>query len=572
MGPECQSNEYNTKDCDLKGTRSGADAPSVAVPVYAVDEVSPLLLELARAYRARRYYPPRESASRHALRRTARIWAGALERGRLRLEVRGGLLALADGPVVRGPGIDELAGELARRGVLGISFSQGLREGEIEALIDTLGDPGREAAASKTFAELLREAGAHSLAVEIRQGPRAAETPPRDPLPLRESSPRAPAPEPRLASSEDSPTDDLFDLAFQAAETPDKLGSRASHPSPPSELVQRLQELDGCDDPALYASTVVRVAESAERLVHRGQPGVAYEALLLLAQHTSNRDRSPSMHEAAREQVRRLLSKDALLQVVLEQMSTDTAAANVKAAELLLLCGRGAVSELLEAHSRANARTRERINAALVAMGDVAFPVLIEDLSSSQPTRVRRSARILGDMQHPRGVEFLVAHLRDGERAICKEAATALTRIGTRRAIDGLLEVLSERDDGRAQIAAAALGATRSEGAGEALTAIAESGSRRCDPLRREAIRSLGRMQRRDAVPMLEKLLRKRGFLHRKQRRQLGMAAVHALRRIGGEAAFCALQDASIRGDAALRHHCAEALRLMGRLGSSGGS
>ncbi|MFQ5699560.1 MAG: HEAT repeat domain-containing protein [Myxococcota bacterium] len=557
----------------------------MSVPVYAAEEVSPLLLELARAYRARRHYSRGEEPLRHALGHTARIWKGALGRGTLRLEVRGGLLALPGGPVIRGPGIDELGRELARRGVLRLAFTPDLGEDGIEALIEALCDSGAEGAALETFARRVGQTGGLGITLESRPAAPTRDTPPpvssqtgerAAPAPPGERRPERPASgphrEPGIDSPDELPDDDLFDLTFSGFEPPRPLTSSSADPSSPSELVQRLQELEACSDPALYASGVARVAESAEKLIHRGQPGMAYDALVVLAQDASNRSRAPSMREAARERVRRLLSNDVLLQVVLEQMATDSAVANVKAAEILLLCGRGVVCELLDAHGRATTATRERINAALVAMGDVAFPVLVEELSSSQPLRVRRAARILGDMQHPRGVEFLVAHLRDAERSVCKEAAMALTRIGTRRAIDGLLEVLGGSDDERAQIAAAALGATRSDRAGKALTAIAESGSRRSDPLRREAIRSLGRMQWSQAVPVLERLLRKRGLLGRKRRRELGMAALHALRRIGGEAAFCALQDASVRGDATLRRHCAEALRLMGRMSTGGDS
>src|SRR5262245_40300821 len=76
--------------------------------------VSPLLLELTRALRARRLYPSANPALDEILGQAGAIWASALARSPvLRLSVHADGFSIASGERVMGPSLAELASELA---------------------------------------------------------------------------------------------------------------------------------------------------------------------------------------------------------------------------------------------------------------------------------------------------------------------------------------------------------------------------------------------------------------------------------------------------------------------------
>jgi HEAT repeat protein len=97
----------------------------------------------------------------------------------------------------------------------------------------------------------------------------------------------------------------------------------------------------------------------------------------------------------------------------------------------------------------------------------------------------------------------------------------------------------------------------------QALVGVIESSGRRSLQLRREAVRSLGRIGRSEAAGALAQVLQRRAWFRRKHNRLLRVAAAHALGRIGGPDAFGYLDEHSRHGDPAVRQACSEALRLL---------
>src|SRR5258706_7996883 len=83
----------------------------------SADDLAPLVLELARAARARRVHPVGHPVVVDALQRGTAVWrplAGADGEGTL--DVRDTGLSIAEGARPAGPGATELAGELRARG------------------------------------------------------------------------------------------------------------------------------------------------------------------------------------------------------------------------------------------------------------------------------------------------------------------------------------------------------------------------------------------------------------------------------------------------------------------------
>jgi HEAT repeat protein len=218
------------------------------------------------------------------------------------------------------------------------------------------------------------------------------------------------------------------------------------------------------------------------------------------------------------------------------------------------------VPRLLERVATASGEVRQQAAAVLVAMAEHAFPLLVEELTSGDPVRVKRAARLLGEMQHPRGVEFVVAHLSYPDGLVQKEVARALVRIGTDQAIGALVAAL-DGEDSTAEIAAAALGGSESRLALAALLRVSDPRARHAPLVRREAIRGLGRLQRLEAVPVLSAVLRRRSLLGRRRNRMLRVVAAQALGRIGSPEATRLLESFARGGDPAVQKACADSLR-----------
>jgi HEAT repeat protein len=551
------------------------------------DQVAPLLLELARAFRARQFYPATHPALREVLERTGSVWTEALgEIGELHLELRQGLFTIEGGAAVQGPGIDEVAQELGRRRAKRLRIHPGVSPPELEALVDALSGCEPSETDADGLEATLERAGVRRITTrEIDLADRLARPGARE-----ERERPVPAP-PEPGGSElpeesreragggieaDGAPSGVRDLSQQLAEPP-------GAPAPGSEQAESgprdagagdeggpmagiLEELEACDEPGSYNSVALRLLDCAERLMLERDYSAVYRGALAFARHVLDTgSRPPLFREIARDRLGQLLRSDEMLAFVLEGTGSASAIGNLKATEVLLCVGAPIVPRLLEVHTTSDTDIRSHISSVLIVMGDVAFPVLVEELGSGNGARLRRAARILGEMQHPRGVEFLAEHLRNPDAHVKKEVAMALTRIGTKRAFEHLMRAL-QGDAATAQIAAASLGNVRGDATLSALISVVEPGGERPDELRREAIRSLGRIGRREATPTLSRVLERTRWVGRKRNRALRVAAAHALGRIGGPEAEAALARYARRGDPPVRRACGEALQLLTRM------
>jgi HEAT repeat protein len=96
-----------------------------------------------------------------------------------------------------------------------------------------------------------------------------------------------------------------------------------------------------------------------------------------------------------------------------------------------------------------------------------------------------------------------------------------------------------------------------------ALTGVISDDATVSEELRLEAIRGLGRISSELAVPALGELLERKPFFGKKKRRDLRVAAAHALGQIGGESAYMAVQPHTGDSDAEVSKACRQALRQM---------
>ena len=184
------------------------------------EDLAPLVLELARALRARHVHPSGHPVVADSIRRAAAIWRVLAEGSdELGFAVKGEALARANGAALTCVGALELALELSTRGARGLVLRGPAEVRDLELLIETLAREPADLAAAGGAAAALKAAGA--LAVELvgtAPAPAPAPTPKSD----------APPPAPARPVANDP-------LAQQVA-----------------ELVRLLGELERCDDVGGY--------------------------------------------------------------------------------------------------------------------------------------------------------------------------------------------------------------------------------------------------------------------------------------------------------------------------------
>lgn len=533
----------------------------------------PLLLEIARARRTREFYSNDHPTLRDALTRLTRMCRGALtgvDEIELKLEDGGFNLMGASG--LTGPGIDELAAELANRGIRRLRFGSEFEPTEMAVLVDALAASPTE---TGDLEQYLWRSGVRNITTTLRSFHELRER--GTPSAPQEVGPTEAAEDVRL---EDDETPTAIDGLITDDETPTPLAAptqiaRAEDVvEEPVEdgpyLLRVLAELEGCEDLGTYKELADRIQECSGLLLASQNFFDAYRAALVFTRHSGDlRGQPPEIRDEARARVQLLLESDEFLGFVVELAAADEGLTCVQATQVLVTCGAPIVPRLLDLHVMSDEATRRAAASVLIAMGDEALAGIAEELSSPILERARRAARLLGDLQHPRAVEHLDTALRSDENpGIRLQAARALVRIGSERAIDALLTAL-EADVECAELAARCLGHARDPRVTGALIATIYEHSGHPDAVRRQAIQSLGKLGGDEALDALRALLEQRSLLKRRRVRSLRIAAAQAIARIGSGPARVALEANARQGDTAVRRACHSALKQLDHASSS---
>jgi hypothetical protein len=535
------------------------------------ETISPLLLELARALRARQFYPPTHPALRDTLERATAVWRDGLGQVQeLHLELRNGVLVLPDGTPTRGPAIDEIAKALRLRRVRTLRIHRDLEARELLALIDALAESADVQEASGGLEQALSRAGVrHITTSEIefgehfaraRKGAGAGEEEepegeeeepegecgegevPQEP-PVREAPPVLDPTPPETPST-----------------SPEKLRSESI-----SELIKLLAELEKCDELSQYQALANRIEERVAAMTEAKNVVDGYRAVLVCCRHASDvGGRSAEIRADAQDRLQRLVENQGMLDLVIDHACSGAGLSSVQATQALICLGASVVPYLLERHERASAVLQSQLTAVLIAMGETAFPVILEQLETATPDRVRRAARLLGRMQHPGAADFLLKKLLEPDEELQREAARALARIGTDRAVQGLLQASRTLPE-LTSVVTACLGETRSEAAVPVLAQILDPSHKYPEHEQREAIHSLGRIRNPNALRPLKQVMERRSFFRRRRNRMLRIAAARAIGRIGGKDASALLAAYTEGGDPAVRKACRESLERMAR-------
>ncbi|MCP4004031.1 MAG: HEAT repeat domain-containing protein [bacterium] len=501
------------------------------------ESVSPLLLELARSVRAREFYPRTHPAMRDALEHMTGLWLAALvHMNGIDLSFRQASFVLSKGGEMRGPGIDDLAGALLVRRVRRLRVLPELEAGELAALVEVLVMDPESLLAIGGFQQGLEDAGVFNVTtLEPKPDEGIALASPVRAEPTTESEPaEKAAPVETPVSSDDTVM-----------------------------LVRQLAEIEICEDPLEYAKRAAEIGSTVAAMLRHGDRIDAYRSMLVFARHADGRLHKNEIRREAAERLRALARDPSLMEFLLGQACATSGLTSVQATQALMCIGPSAVPHLLRRLNQVGSNTQGQTTAVLIAMGGQALPAVVEELSTTEPERARRAARLLGEMQNPEGVEFLLNSLRSRDNRIRREGARALARIGSEKALHGLIEALASPEPGLAVAAAAALGRARGSRAIPALAAALDDHSGASEEVRREAIQSLGRIGGSGAISVLEKVLGQNALLQRRRLRERQALAAQAIARIGGDQARRVLTAYLRDGGGDVRRLCEAALEQM---------
>jgi HEAT repeat protein len=521
-------------------------SPTAEDPRTPADVVS-LLVELGRVLRARRFYADGHPALADTFRHALGAVQGELRRhGPLELELADGRFRLA-GAELAAPALAELARELAARGIGRLALEPELDAEALAGLNQVLRLDRAELERAGGVARALRERAGETIRVwEAARGG----TEPSEPHPLGEAE--------REEELEFEPSS-FLDGDPAAAEPTPELGPFEAEPTPFAAL---LRELEECEGNAEYARVADRVEELARAAAGAGRREEAWQAVLAAhLQAGDDRKRNAHHRQIADTLLHRLLREE-ILRDAIERACSPDASAGVQAAQVLVHAGESIVPALLEvAASARDATRRERLHAVILALGDAAAQPLLECLSSPDRRRARSAVRLLGDLQHPRSVEWLEELVASSDPGLRQEAVQALARIGGPEGSAALERVLASPAREVRVLALRALGEGGRREAVAPLARVLRAALEASDAeLGREAIRALGRLGRPEAAPELARLLAQRRLFGRARLREQQLAAVAALARLPGEAATRALSEACRRGDRKVRQAARTAL------------
>jgi HEAT repeat protein len=476
-----------------------------------------LLLELGRALRAWHFYASDRPRLDAALARVARNWSSALGATSVfAVDLRDGAFFTPAGQPLSAPGLAEIAQPLGAHGIRHLRADPGIRAEEVTLLVRALASEHRDSVPVEDLERWLHEHGARRIWLS----------------------------EPR----ESDPDPSAHYLAGLCA-----------------DLVRALEALDTADSVSDYNLAANRAESAVDRMLREGAAADAYRAVLALGRHVADpHARSAALHREACERLRRLLHCDALLEYTLCQACETSGLSSVRATQVLLLAGDLAVPRLVDRYAQGGRGDPQQTAMILLALGERALDTLIAQLSSADAGRARRCARLIGDLQHPRGVPPLAAALRASDAALCADAARALARIGSTAATHALVDALGAGEP-VARAAIGALAGSRHPLAVRALCDIAAGRREFPEPFPIDAIRALGHPGNAGAVATLTSILEHRSLLARSRERPRRMAAALALGRIGGPAARRALELHARRGEGDVSDACQRALRELGQ-------
>lgn len=328
-----------------------------------------------------------------------------------------------------------------------------------------------------------------------------------------------------------------------------------------AEVVDLLRELHDCEETTQYLELARRACQHAERAAEGGRLEDAYRVMLVLSLHASQHGKRPDRQTELAQEFLVSIARGERLEHLIDRACAPGPESSVRATQILLQLGEEVVPALLGAAVlEKDPDRRGQMHGVLIAMGEKTLPELLRAMDADDPELVRTAVRLAGETQNPGAIAKLADLLKSSpDREAREEAAKALVRIGTPRAVEILVGCLDDPRMG--DVAVYCLGACGSARPVEPLVAAMHAAidAGRLDRAR-EIIRALGRLGRAEAVPALAELLLRKSVLGRRKLREVKLASATALAGLPGDEAVGALAQAAQSRDPQLRRVAQTAL------------
>jgi len=178
-----------------------------------------------------------------------------------------------------------------------------------------------------------------------------------------------------------------------------------------------------------------------------------------------------------------------------------------------------------------NRQHRNRILELLKLLGALSVPALKEGLVGGSWQQVRNALNLVGDLEETQAFEYVVPCLEHADPRVVHAAIRALWKTGGARAERYLLDLLPAA---KAETQSEILHGLGQAGSAEAVPALGRLAAEGADILRIQALDTLGRLKRPEAIPLLEGLAKRKGRIFKTaEPLPIRLAAARALVSIG---------------------------------------
>jgi hypothetical protein len=197
-----------------------------------------------------------------------------------------------------------------------------------------------------------------------------------------------------------------------------------------------------------------------------------------------------------------------------------------------------------------NIHSRKALATALVRIGKPAVPSLLAMLNDARWYVVRGMLSILGEIRCEECVSELRSTIYHFDDRVRKEAIRSLTKIGGPDVAEILVELLSDKDPSIVRQVIFSLGILKSDKALEPLLHIVEKRDilLKSLALKKDALRAIGLIGDKRALPHLMKLASKRQWFAAKRSEELRVFAIGIIGQLGDDSSLDFLRMLGAKG------------------------
>lgn len=309
-----------------------------------------------------------------------------------------------------------------------------------------------------------------------------------------------------------------------------------------------------------YTDLSVRVREQSNPLFVKSEFDRIFQAMLVFQEHLSPASTlSQEIKETAAERLDSYLESRDILQYLISKVAEKDDPDKGFAQRMLLRTEERGIELLLHAVVEApEASTRRALFNILLQFGKKLINPISRFITSDRWYVVRQMVSLLGELGEQESTAIMETAYRNPDIRVKKEVLKNLARIQSPKSTEILLGALDEQDTSLMIQAIISLGMLRDPAAIDSLGRIAlkwEPFTENQEP-RKEAIKALGIIGDKRAVPYLANVISKKTWFNKKENEDARALAANSLGLIGGTEAYGAIEKAFRHSEGDLYNAC----------------